>query len=61
MKKLVIGLALALIATSAVAGALVDPVMEQEVIVQQTSASSISHAVIPPLFFLLFVGLGLIL
>ncbi|MBV7379727.1 hypothetical protein [Maritimibacter dapengensis] len=57
MKKLAIGLTLALVATAASAGALVEPIMEQEVIVQSTS-SSVDHGIIPPIFFLLFVGIG---
>ena len=58
MKKIALGLALTLVATTASAGALVEPVMEQGVIVEAAAASLIDHGVIPPIFFLLFVGIG---
>lgn len=58
MKKIALGLALGLIASSAMAGALIEPVMEQEIIVESTAASSFDHGIIPPIFFLLFVGIG---
>ena len=61
MRKVIIGLALALVASSAMAGTLLEPVMEHDVIVQQAASSGVSHMIIPPLFFLLFVGLGLVL
>lgn len=59
MKKLVLGLALATLATTASAGALNDPIIADEVIVQATAASSISHAIIPPLFFLMFATIAI--
>ena len=61
MNKIILGAVIAVIAGSAFAGTLVDPVMNQTVIAQETATSGFNHHVIPPLFFLFFVGLGLIL
>ncbi|MBD3814388.1 MAG: hypothetical protein IE917_19640 [Betaproteobacteria bacterium] len=59
MKKFVLGAAFALAATSAMAGSLAAPVMEQEVIVQQAATSSVNQHIIPPALFIISVGLGL--
>lgn len=56
MKKVVLGLAFAVVATSAFAGALQDPLIEQDIIIQQTAASSIDHGIIPLVFFAMFMG-----
>jgi hypothetical protein len=61
MNKIILAVTLALVAGSAFGGALIDPVMDQQVIVQDTASSAISHHAIPLLFFLFFVSLGLIL
>ena len=58
MKKVMIVAAVtALAATAAHAGALVDPIVEPEVIVEQSSSSS-SAGLIVPLIFLALVGVG---
>lgn len=59
MKKFVLGAAFAVAATSAMAGSLAEPVMDQEVIVQQTSTSSVNQHIIPPALFIISVGLSL--
>lgn len=61
MTKVFLGAALALVATSAVAGTIVDPIMDQAVIMQDTASSTFNHAIIPPIFFLLFVGFAMFL
>ena len=58
MKKvMVVAAVAALAATAAQAGALVDPIVEPEVIVEQSSSSS-SAGLIVPLIFLALVGVG---
>ncbi len=59
MKKFVLGAAFAVAATSAMAGSLAEPVTDQEVIVQQTSTSSVNQHIIPPALFIISVGLSL--
>ncbi|MGH1369768.1 MAG: hypothetical protein ACRBCL_14235 [Maritimibacter sp.] len=59
MKKIALGLALTLVATAATAGALSDPIIEQDIIVQTAANSSIDHSVLPPLIFLIFAGLAI--
>lgn len=59
MKKFVLSAAFAVAATSAMAGSLAEPVMDQEVIVQQTSTSSVNQHIIPPALFIISVGLSL--
>ncbi|MEC7762674.1 MAG: hypothetical protein VX874_12280 [Pseudomonadota bacterium] len=61
MTKVIMGAALVLLATSAVAGTLVEPIMDQAVIVQDTASSAFSHAIIPPIFFLLIAGIAIFL
>ena len=56
MKKLILGAAFALVASSAVAGSVAPPIMEDTVIVEQTSTSSVDHAFLPPLMFLISVA-----
>jgi len=61
MKKLVLGAAFALVASSAMAGSIAEPVMQPEVIIEQAQGSSVNHHILPPLIFLLSVGLGMAL
>ena len=56
MKKLVLGAAFALVASTAVAGSVAPPIMEDTVIIETTATSSVSHHIIPPLLFLISVG-----
>ena len=55
MKKVILGAVLALVAGSAFAGALLDPVTDTDVIVQSTAAS-FDHGILVPLVFLAFLG-----
>lgn len=59
MKKIALGLALAVVATAASAGALTDPIIEQDIIIETAAASSVDHSILPPLIFLMFVGIAL--
>lgn len=61
MKKLVLGSAFALVASTAMAGSLAGPVVEPEVIVQQASTSSVNQHIIPPAFFVIAVATSLFL
>ncbi|OIP82817.1 MAG: hypothetical protein AUK37_08385 [Rhodobacterales bacterium CG2_30_65_12] len=61
MKKLLLGAAFALVASTAMAGSIAGPVIEPEVIVQQAATSSVNQHIIPPAFFLLSVAAGLFL
>jgi hypothetical protein len=61
MKKLLLGTAFALLATGAIAGSIAEPVMEPEVIIEQAQGSSVNHHILPPLIFVLSVGLGMAL
>lgn len=59
MKKVMLVAAVAaLAATAAQAGTLIDPIVEPEVIVEQSSSSS-SAGIIVPLIFLALVGVGI--
>lgn len=58
MKKVMLVAAVAaLAATAAQAGTLVDPIIEPEIIVEQSSSSS-NAGIIVPLIFLALVGVG---
>ncbi|MBV7410899.1 hypothetical protein [Maritimibacter sp. DP1N21-5] len=61
MKNVILGTLFALLATSAFAGTLVDPIVEPEIIVEQTASASFDHGIIVPLYFLFFIGLGFLL
>jgi len=61
MKKLVLGAAFVVAATSAMAGSLAEPIIAEEVIVQQTATSSVNHHILPPLLFVLAVGSAMVL
>ena len=56
MKNLILGAAFALAATSAMAGSLADPIIEQEVIIEQAAPSSINQHILPPLMFIMIVA-----
>ena len=56
MKKLVLATAFALAASSATAGSLSDPIIEQEVIIEQAATSSINQHILPPLMFVMMVA-----
>ena len=58
MKKVMLVAAIAaLAATAAQAGTLIDPIVEPQVIVEQSSSSS-AAGIIVPLIFLALVGIG---
>ena len=59
MKKVVLGAAFALVASTALAGSVAPPVIEDAVIVDQAATSSVNHHVLPPVMFLLSVGAAL--
>ena len=61
MKKLVLGAAFALVATSAVAGSVAPPIIEDTVIIEQAATSSVNHHILPPLLFVLAVGASMAL
>ena len=61
MRKLLLGAAFALAATTATAGSIEGPVVEQDVIIEMAPTSSINHHLLPPLFFVLAVGTSMIL
>lgn len=56
MKKIVLGAAFALVASTALAGSVAPPIIEDAVIVEQTSTSSVSQDFLPPLLFLISVA-----
>ncbi len=56
MKKLVLGTAFALAASSAMAGSLADPVVEPEIVIEQAATSSMNQHILPPLLFVLIVA-----
>jgi len=60
MKKLALAAALSITATAVAAGAppKVEPVMEPEVVVEETTATS-DGGILVPLLFLIFVGAAL--
>lgn len=55
MKNLILAGAISLIATSAFAGALTDPIVEPDVIIEAATTSS-SQGIIVPIFFLIMLG-----
>ncbi|GKY86609.1 hypothetical protein [Sinisalibacter aestuarii] len=61
MKKLVLGAVFAAAASAATAGSLAEPVIEADVVVQQAATSSVNQHVIPPAFFVISVGLSMLL
>jgi len=61
MKKLVLVAAFALVASASVAGSVAPPIIEDAVIIEQASTSSVSHHIIPPALFLLSVGAAMFL
>lgn len=60
MKKLVLGAAFALVATTAVAGTVAPPMMEPAILIEQASGSSVNQHLLPPLLFVLAVATSLI-
>lgn len=58
MKKLSIAAAIALSATAANAGALVDPIVEPEIIIEEASSSS-SAGLLIPILLLIMIGVAL--
>jgi len=59
MKKIILGLAIATLAACAAnAGALVDPIVEPVVIVEEATTSS-SAGILIPLLLILFLGIAL--
>ena len=61
MKKLVLGAAFALVASSAMAGSLAGPVLDQQIIIESAPVSSIDQHLLVPLFFIIAVGGALLL
>jgi hypothetical protein len=61
MKKIVLGAVFAAFATTAMAGSLAGPVVEEDIIVQQAATSSVNHHIIPPAMFVISVALGMLL
>ena len=61
MKKLVLGAAFALVASSAMAGSLAEPIVEPTVVVEQAASSSVNHGILAPLMFVIMVGSAIIL
>ena len=59
MKKLVLGAAFALVASTAIAGSVAPPIIEDAVIIETTATSSVNHHILPPVMFLLSVGAAL--
>ncbi len=59
MKKVVLGAAFALVASTAIAGSVAPPIIEDTVIIEQAATSSVSHHIIPPMLFLISVGAAL--
>lgn len=58
MKKILLATAIALTASSAFAGALVDPIVEPSVIIEEAASSS-SHDMLIPIMLLIFLGVAL--
>lgn len=56
MKKVILSAAFALATTAAVAGTVAPPLVKPNIIIEQTPTSSVDHAVIPPLMFLISVA-----
>jgi len=61
MRKLLLGAAFALAASSATAGSIEGPIVDQDIIIEQAPTSSINHHILPPLFFVLMVGGAILL
>jgi lipid-A-disaccharide synthase-like uncharacterized protein len=61
MKKFVLSAVFALAATSAMAGSIAGPILDEEVIVQQAATSSVNQHILPPAFFLISVATSLLL
>lgn len=61
MKKLVLATVFALAASSAMAGSIAGPVIEQDVVIQQAASSSVNQNIIPPALFVVFTGLSMLL
>lgn len=61
MKKLVLGAAFALAASTAMAGSLADPVIEQDIVIEQAATSSVNQHILPPLLFVLAVASAMVL
>ena len=61
MKKLILGAAFALVATSAVAGSVAPPIVEAPVIIEQSATSSVNHHILPPVLFLISIGAAIAL
>ncbi|HHL20523.1 MAG TPA: hypothetical protein ENJ52_03240 [Aliiroseovarius sp.] len=55
MKKIALAFAFAATATTAVAGALSDPIVEPQVIIEESAASSVSQQWLVPGMFLLIL------
>ena len=55
MKKIALAFAIAATATTAVAGAYSDPVVEPEIIIEESAASSVSQQWLVPGMFLLIL------
>ena len=60
MKKLVLGAAFALVASTAVAGTVAPPVMEPAIVIEQASGSSVNQHLLPPILFVLAVATSMI-
>lgn len=58
MKKIALATALSFAATSAFAGALTDPIVEQDVIIKEAAASS-DHGILVPIMFLIMLAVSL--
>ena len=56
MKKLILGAAFALVASTAFAGSVAPPIIEDTVIIEQAATSSVSHHLIPAMLFVIAVG-----
>lgn len=60
MKKLVLGAAFALVASTAVAGTVAPPVMEPAIVIEQAAGSSVNQHLLPPILFILAVATSMI-
>lgn len=61
MKKFVLGAVFSAFATTAMAGSIAGPVVEEDIIVQQAATSSVNQHILPPALFVFFVASALIL
>ena len=55
MKQFILAAAVSLAATSAMAGALTDPIVEADIIMEETSASSVDHGILVPIMMLVLL------